>query len=266
MTAVLLGPAHAAGPEQPAASISPTIGLERGRLTVESRDADLADLLRQIAARAGFRLDTVGALGRVSMAFTSVPLDEGIRRLTRDHELMLVYGSQGPADLVEVRVYARAPTRSTRPASAATRAASLAEIGRLVRAPDVAGSIDRLASLLASAADPTVRARAAWALGRIGGAAVGPALTHAVSDPTPDVRIQAAYALRRVDGAAAVPALAGLLLSDPEARVRRAAASSLGALREAAAASALSAAAQDPDPSVRQAVNRALRRYGVTPR
>ena len=50
---------------------------------------------------------------------------------------------------------------------------------------------------------------------------------------------------------------------NPDAVVRRAAARSLGMLPEAAATSALTAAAGDPDASVRKQVIWALRRRGV---
>ena len=91
-------------------------------------------------------------------------------------------------------------------------------------------------------------------------------LTAALSDQAAEVRVQAVNALQRVAGARAIPALQGLLLHDPHPTVRPAAARTLGMLPEAPATSALTAAAADPDASVRQEVARALRRHGVAVR
>jgi hypothetical protein len=115
-----------------ASPVAPVIALSDGKLSVDLRDADLADVLQQIATRAGFQLTTSGQLRRVTAVFTAVSLEEGIRRLVQDHELMLVYR---PADvdgtggtLVEVHVFAA----SAAPDPVQT-AAALAEINQLLR-------------------------------------------------------------------------------------------------------------------------------------
>jgi len=243
-------------------SAVPAIALSDGKLSVDLRDADLLGVLQEIATRAGFQLTTSGQLRRVTAVFTDVSLEEGIRRLVQDHELMLVYR---PADvdgtggtLVEVHVFAA----SAGPDPVQT-AAALAEINRLLGSGSDQRNVRRLTELLSLAADPTVRARAAWALDRIRAPAGGAALTQALSDAAAQVRIQAAYALRGLQGVQAIPALASLLLYDPDVAVRRAVAGVLGALRDASAIPALRAALADTDPSVRQQATRALQRQGV---
>ena len=63
--------------------------------------------------------------------------------------------------------------------------------------------------------DPTVRARAALAIGRVGMAEGGAALTAALSDTDPLVRAQAAFALGLLGRAEAAPALTQAL-GDPD--------------------------------------------------
>lgn len=275
LAAMVLGwssPGAAADPGKAAAPPAPpVIRFENGRLTVDVRDADLAGVLQQIAASAGFQLVTTGPLGRVSAAFRGLPLEDGLRQLVQDHELMLLYqpASDGRPEgiLAEARVFAdvgaRTPSRATNPERGRDVASTLAEISQLARARDDPGSVTRLGDLLDRSSDPAVRARATWALGRVGGATADTLLTRALSDQSAQVRIQAVYAMGRLEGSQAIPALGGVLLSDSDVTVRRAAARVLGGLTEAASTSALRAAAQDSDPAVRQEVTRALKRHGV---
>jgi hypothetical protein len=242
------------------------IAFNDGKLSVDLRDADLADVLQQIAVRAGFQLTTSGPLRRVTAVFTDVSLEEGIRRLVRDHELMLVYrpakADRAAGRLVEVHVFAAAAAPDP-----VQPAAALAEINQMLRQMLRSGSdqrtVARLTELLSLAADPPVRARAAWALGKVRAPAGATALAQALSDQAAQVRIQAAFALRGIQGLQAIPALAGLLLRDPDATVRRAVAGALGTLRDASATEALRAALADADLSVRQQATQALRGQGV---
>ena len=226
--------------------VPPVVEIAEGKLSLDLHRAELESVLREIAARAAFELGTMsGELGRVTVTFTGVSLEEGLRRLAPEHELMLVYrapSGRGTSALVEVGCSpARGPT---------TR-----EVWRpiLPRSDACFGGggqegATRLALLL-GAPDATVRARAGGVLGRIGGVNAEAALAAALGDPAAEVRIQAAEALSRVASARAIPALQGLLLRDPDPAVRRAAARTLGMVRETPATSTLTAAAADPDVS-----------------
>jgi HEAT repeat protein len=141
--------------------------------------------------------------------------------------------------------------------------ASLAEVSQLLRNRDDPASAVRLAEILRTSAEPTVRARAAGALGMIGGSTAQGALTDALHDQAPIVRVWAVDALRRTEGTAAIVALQGVFGADQDQAVRRAAVRALAALDDPAATAILSAAAGDPDPSVRREVTRALRRLGI---
>ena len=261
----------------PAGPPAPLVSVEDGRLTVDARDADLAQVLREVAERADFHLEISGPLGRVTAAFTAASVEEGLRRLVQDHELMLVYrrgeGSAEPT-LFEVQVFASGAPRRAGPAVAQappgaedTDRAMLEEISALVRQRDPEQAVPRLAQILSTAQGQVARSRAAWALGRLPGPASVAALSAAaLQDSVPYVRLQAAQSLRRVAGADAIPALSSVLAGDPDPSVRRVAARGLATLRDPQAAAALSAAAGDSDASVRAEVQRGLARQGVNVR
>jgi len=259
--------AAAAEDSAPATPPPPAVDVRDGQLTVTVQDADLAEVLALVAERAGFELKSSGNLGRVTASLSGVPVDEGVRRLAQEHELVLVYRRARPGQgstLAEVRVFAARLAPAPAATRAASRGATMAEISRLARARGDANAVARLAYLLASDPEATIRARAAWALSRAGTAAAGEALGRAVQDPEARVRVQVVYGLSRAEGARAVPTLASVLQGDPDAGVRRAAARALGGLPSGESAAALQSAVQDPDAYVRNEAARALRRQGMS--
>jgi cyclophilin family peptidyl-prolyl cis-trans isomerase/HEAT repeat protein len=100
-----------------------------------------------------------------------------------------------------------------------------------------------LASHLADL-DDLVRARAALAVGRIGGAGAAAQLSPLLRDPSPHVRATAAFALGIVEGSIQPEAIAALTeaLSDAEPRVRGRAAEALARKQGAAEADAIGGA------------------------
>jgi hypothetical protein len=144
--------------------------VEGERLTVDLRSAELAGVLFQVAKAAGFHLTTTGELGRVTAAFSAQTVEDGLRRLVQDHEMMLVYGparrSAGPAVLMEVQVFSATPGGGAAAAPAAgdagSETAANAEIAGLVRARDAERGVPRVAELLATSSDSVVRGRAVW--------------------------------------------------------------------------------------------------------
>lgn len=257
----LAGQAPAAEVPTPAGAMEVTVG--EGRLSVNLRDAPLADVLRLIGQQARLKVNLVGQLRTpITGTFTNLPLESGIRRLTRGHSSSFAYGPPPhpghAARLTEIWIIESSPAV---PADPRARAARLASVGSLGQRRDD-WAVAELSGILAQDPDPVVRTRAALALSRPGDARATPALTAALGDQQPSVRIQAVHGLQRVGGERTAEALGRVLLSDPDPSVRRAAAWALASLRGAAAGSALGTAmSADGDASVRRAAAAAYRRW-----
>jgi HEAT repeat protein len=239
------------------------VSVAGGRLSVNLRDAPLADVLRLVGQEARVKVNLDGQfLAPITGTFTGLPLESGIRRLTRGHSSSFAYGppldsGQAPR-LIEIWVIESEPAISADPRARAARLASLDNLGR--RTDDAA--VAELTRILAQDPDPAVRTRAAGILSRSRDARATPALTTALGDQQSSVRIQAVHGLRRLEGERATEALGRVLLNDPDPSVRRVAAWALTSLRDAAAGSALRAAmSTDGDASVRQAATAAYRRW-----
>jgi hypothetical protein len=259
------GRARAAEPPRAPRVIDVTV--RQGRLSVTLRDAPLAEVLHLIGQQARLTVHLDGPLQTpITGTFTNVPLESGIRRLTRGHSSTFAYGPAShpgeSARLTEIWIIESSPgVASTAPADLRARATRLARVASLGGRRDD-GAIAELGGLLAEDRDPVVRARAVLALSRPGDARATPALTTALGDQDPSVRIQAVRGLQRVAGEEAADALGRVLLTDSDPSVRRTAVWTLAALRSAAAGSALRAAmSADADASVRQAAAATYRRW-----
>ena len=80
------------------------VDVKGDRLSVTLHDAALADTLRVIAARTGFRVVVNTSVDdRLSVAFGDLPLDQGLRRLLGGLNALFVYSPTGA--LEEVRLY-----------------------------------------------------------------------------------------------------------------------------------------------------------------
>jgi len=257
-----------APPVQAAPVSAVQVTIQQGLLTVDVRDAALADLLRTIGELAGFRVTIHGDVtAPVTDAFTDLPLGEGIRRVVGGNGLVLIYApSQGGGSAgvpTEVWVYATGP----RPRDQVTQAlahpdssARLEAVRSLLGRRDEAAG-EALAQILTQAPDPTVRAQAATALGTVGGAQADDALVAALDDQDPSVRIEATRAITALKGDEAADPLASVLLGDQDPKVRLEAARALAALKTDEAHGVLKAADWDKDESVRRVVSSALARW-----
>ena len=263
MISPLLLAAHAPAAEEPTPARTMEVSMAGGRLSVNLRDIPLADVLRHIGQEAHVKVNLDGQfLALITGTFTGLPLESGIRRLTRGHSSSFAYESPSDpgqaARLTEIWVIESKPATSADPRARAARLASLDNLGR--RTND--GAVAELSRLLTQDPDPAVRTRAAGVLSRSRDARATSALTAALGDQQPSVRIQAVHGLRRVEGERSADALGRVLVSDPDPSVRRVAAWALTSLRDAAAGSALRAAMlTDGDASVRQAATAAYRRW-----
>jgi hypothetical protein len=259
------GRAPAAEAPPPAGTMEVSVG--EGRLSVNLRDAPLADVLRLIGQEARLKVNLDGQFRTpVTGAFTGVPLEAGIRRLTRGHSSSFAYdppASPGhAARLSEIWVIesslAGGLAGQADPRARAMRLASVAGLGQ--RRDE--GAVAELSRILAQDPDPVVRARAALTLSRSRDARAVPALGAALADQEPSVRIQAVRGLQRVNGEPTTEALGRVLLSDPDPSVQRVAARALASRRDAAAGSALrNAISAAGDASVRREAAAAYRRW-----
>lgn len=271
----------AASQDVPGSAIHMTI--HQGLLTVNVRDVPLADLLRVIGKQAALRVAIYGA-GNTSVtdSFADLPLDHGITRLVRVDGLVLIYTAsaeaRGTSVLTEVWVYEAGPGKRLVTRIDATvepqqeeqvsetrrkqiRAARIKAVWKLVANRDQTAAATLAQILAQQDEDPIVRAQAADALAKVGGAEATAALSAAVGDQNPVVRIQAIRAFGKVEGDRAVQTLSRVLMGDPDPQVRRHAAPALAMLRTLEARWALEAAISDPDPSVSEAAAAALRRW-----
>ena len=251
------------------------VAIQHGLLTVDVREAPLADLLQMIGERAGLRVTIHGNVKTlVTDSFAGLSLGEGIRRVVGANGLVLIYapsrGEAGASLLTEVRVYhsppaailskgtdPKKPAEATRPLDS-DRATRLKAVQALARRRDEA-AIAALAQTLAQDEDPIVRAQAALALATIGGAQAAAALTTALEDKDPSVRIEAVRAFARVEGERAIPALGDVLMGDPDPLVRMGAARALSLLQSEEARLTLEAAiSENSDVTVLRTITSAL--------
>lgn len=254
--------------------------VQQGLLTVDIRDVPLAEVLRLIGEQAGLRVVIQGdASTPVSATFTGVPLDQGIKRLAREHSFVLLYapargGTQGPI-LAEVRLYGasdREPARGgptpsplasrggpgdpASRASAADRTTPTAQgpIGVEPREPPPAvGSREWVAQVL-TAPEPSARLQALNVPVQPGDETIAATLAQVLEqDADAKVRAKAVRMLGQVQGPQAVDELAQAL-EDPDRTVRLHAIQVYAGVQspEPAAQDLSAVLAQDPDPFVRR--------------
>ena len=100
------------------------VAVHQGRLSLDLWEADLGEVLAQIHRQAGISLRvSPGPAHTVSVQFTDVALDQGLRRLlqraSRSYAMRYAPGPTGEVALQEVQVFAEAPAGDQRPAEAA---------------------------------------------------------------------------------------------------------------------------------------------------
>jgi hypothetical protein len=269
------------------------VKIQRGLLTVDLRDAPLAEVLRAIGERAGLKVAIDGdASSLVTKSFAGVPLEEGIKRLVGGAPLVFKYatspGETAAVALSEVWIYVRSAGDQKVTGAEVTEQPGVATsenwvdqallrpepgtrldaVRELARQPEEA-TVGVLGQIVSWDEDPIVRREAAAALGRIGGAEAAAALTPALSDQEPAVRMQAVRAVGRIGDDGGAQALGAVSIGDPDPLVRRLAVRALGAQEIAESRSALEAATSDPNESVRREAASALSRWqerSVAPR
>lgn len=226
---------------------SPIVQFKDHALTVKVRNMSLETVLREIADQALIKIVFFGpAEELVSADFNNIPLDEGIKRLTRDTNYVFIHGPENKqgvgTEIREVIIYPKTGTRRTRgveptiisPEQQTPEELKEAFLIPLLRAledkdPVVRESViillsefkeervlEHLAEILLNDADEDVRASAAKALGDIGDEKAIEPLARALQDKEPWVREKAAEALGKIGGEDVIPPLTEILKNKNE--------------------------------------------------
>jgi hypothetical protein len=158
-----------------------------------------------------------------------------------------VFGVFGPGE-----VYERAITTLASDTNAVRRARAASALGEFLALPGVTAC----ASAIERDADPSVRAAAAGALGRLNDDGNG-ALSKALVDVDPRVKLTALESAGRINAFKDTVSVARLT-ADGDPGVRRGAAELLGSMRATEGVDGLIALAKDPDANVRNAACHSL--------
>jgi len=261
------------------------------QVSADLNAVSLAVLLREMGQRAGFAVVLQGDLDHlVSAHFRDLPMDAALRRVVgSEHALVMRYEPARepgmPGRLLEVRVYGDVrgdPDRVTvapvaprgeggaqkveappgpdpEAPGAYSGPAGMAAVRALAARGDAA-SVAALGRILDTSSDPAVRREAIEALSRIGGEEAADALAHGLGDDDSAIRTGVVDALGDMGDEHATRMLGQVLFSESEPDIRLTAVARLGERDSDAARAFLDAAADDPDPLVRDAARKALGR------
>lgn len=238
VVATLLASAHApmAAEHGTTASVI-DVKVRNGLLTVNLRDAPLADVLLAIGEQAGFRVLVPGdAKTTVTRSFSAVPLVEGVQRLLEHASSWLMIHDGDALEEVRLSGWTGSPVVTSRTAQAA------------------------LAVGLTDDHDTRLQFVKNIVLGKVKEERSLVALALAAADEDSSVRRWAIHGLGMIGGEQAVRTVGGALLEDPDPSIRRSAARTLATMRNDAGKDFLYAAKLDHDPGVSQAVEAALSR------
>ena len=223
------------------------IEYEQDLLTLRVQDTPLKRVLAEISIQTGIDIILEGsAEAPVTADFSSLTLEDGLKRVTRDFNRAFVYGLQHPGQaktvMQTVFLYVRAGeglnrggnSQTIKPARVAEPnpgQASLASVGDLlkVKDPDVreevvemlaelkdGSGIPYLAQLLLEDENDDVRVSAADALGAFKDERAINALTRALGDRNTEVRESVVLALGEIGGEAVAAPLKDAMLDENE--------------------------------------------------
>ena len=269
----------------PAQSDAPSLAVELrdGQVTLDASNVPLGTVFRALGRAGDFPVVIKGDLDTpVTGTMTGVALDKALRRLAGRTAMVVrhgaVSGATTPPKILEVRLYPSGATSAaavdgldavrTAPGSGLEgrilkdlkRPQRLARIKALQRLrglePDTA--LDVLADVLANDRDWFVRRRAVKVVGEIGGEQAVDMLEDNIFGDDAPVRIQALRTLGAMRSDRTTGILGEVLLDHPSRQMRWAATQALAQHKGRTAFDFLEAAAADPDPAVRQAIDRAI--------
>jgi hypothetical protein len=266
------------------------VKVSQGEVTLDARNAQLAQVLQEIAAKANLQLTLRGDLSApVTQSFAGVPLEEAITRLAQGFSFALTYaaatgdrgaeivtglwvvGSPVPsAPFTEINVtpaassaISRASEPNDTPSLHPTPSPLANWVGEIQTLTEEArrgnrAAISHLGDIIATEPNADVRARAVAALAGLKGAEVEALLTRSLEDAEASVRVRAVRGVRLLGNSGAAQSLSQVMGGDPDPRVRAAALSALSSLPSRASLQAIEKASADPNSSIRDTAARAL--------
>lgn len=243
--------------KETSASSSPAdvrIEIKNGELTLETRNAPLHEVMREIGELVGFKTVLVGDFVEpplVSVSLESMPVREAVERLVSDKNRIILYAPSGDG----------AQQRISQVWLLESGGESVDfEVGddkgiALGRETDIRGhKLANLTKMLQQDQNVVVRSRAAIALGAFQDVRAVLALESALLDKDPSVRSQAINALGRIGSEQATMVLGNVLLhTSAEQSERVIAAQALWKNDSELAQSYLRAGSNDTDEQVRLA-------------
>jgi hypothetical protein len=213
------------------------VEIESGQLSLETRDAPLHEVMREIGEIAGFETVLVGSFSEpllVSASFENLPVREAVERLVGAENRIIVYtpsaGDTGTRVITQVLLLQAGTTATDMTFIESRSIASGSEED--VRAYKLA----RLIAMLQPEQVEAVRSRAAMTLGNFQEERAVKALESALFDIFPTVRLQAINALGRTGSEQASEALINFLRNDDTDETDRVAATRALSLHDTAVA------------------------------
>jgi hypothetical protein len=232
------------------------IEMKDGLLTLETRDAPLPEVMREIGELAGFKTILVGEFIKpslVNISFENMSLGEAIQRLVSDNKRIILY--RLAEDDTRQRIISQVWLLQS-------GEGVVSEVESIApgREEDVKGyKLARLTRMLQQDQDMSVRARAAIALGTFQDERAVFALESALLDEDSLVRSQAIKALGRIGSEQASMILGNILLRESADKSERImAARALWKHDSEIAQDYLRAGANDRDEQVRSASSKSL--------
>jgi len=233
------------------------IRAEDNRLTVKLKDIPLEKVLTEIANQTGIQIIFYGPMeGLLSADFSDLPLDKGLRRLTRDFDHIFIYHpAKAKGSELEIKKVIICSETGKRPNKRLER--RVIESRNWTRQGPKEARLEPLVKALKDR-DPEVREEAVDSLAELKDERAIVYLTDVLlSDKNEDVRESAAAALGELGDERAIDPLIQAL-RDKDAGVRESAVNALAEIGSKEVISPLMDALSDEDEDVREAVEEAL--------
>jgi hypothetical protein len=183
----------------------PLVSIKAERLSVQAKDVPLEILLTQISNKSGIRI-TYDVLKpqSISLAFENLPLDEGLKRMLTEQDILLSYGAGRTAHtLTAVWIYPKGQGLTIQPVPPETWAATAEFEQDLSTNPDWGARTKAIEALIERKGSESLNA-----------------VLYALDDPNRNVRYSALSGALDISLALPDGTLEDLLLYDPSPYVR----------------------------------------------